>query len=123
MSPYTNTQRPNPTSPPVTRYPERPPFTEQTRPMSRPSFIRNVNSARDKEQKFLQMERQMLKMHGDLLKQTGNLMNYHADMLGQRIQPIVHPPHYGDEALEEHIDDRKADANQDDQMNRRKYAF
>merc|ERR1711892_1574421 len=123
-SPHANTQRPNPTSPPVTRYPERPPFTEQTRPMSRPSVIRNGSSARDKEQKFLQMERQMLKMHGELLKQTGNLMNYHADILGQRIQPAVQPPHYyGGEALEEHVDDTKADANQDNQMNRRKYAF
>ena len=100
------------------------------------------------DQKFLQMERQMMKMHGELLKQTGkllndresspsntnflvfivcfsgNLMNYHADILGQRIQPVVQPPHqYGGEALEEHVDDTKADANQDNQMNRRKYAF
>merc|ERR1711892_1294842 len=71
-SPHTNTQRPYPNPPPVNRYPERPPFTAHTQ--ARPSVIRNVNNARDQDQKFLQMESQMLKMHGELLKQTGNLM-------------------------------------------------
>ena len=60
-------------SPPsIARYQDRPILTEQARINSRPSVIRNINTARDQEQKCLQMEAQMLKMHGDLLTQTGN---------------------------------------------------
>ena len=71
VNPHVNIPRQNPSPPHMARYQDRPIPNEQDVINSRPSVIRNINTVRDQEQKFLQMEAQMLKMHGELLTQTG----------------------------------------------------
>ena len=104
---HKNINRPNPAFPTFAQYQNIPQVNEQARIPSRPSVIRNTNTERGQEQKFLQMEAKMLKMHGDILKQTGkssilniiivslmshfsgNLMNFPANILGQLIMQAM----------------------------------
>jgi hypothetical protein len=84
VNPHAEIPRQKPSSLSIARYQARPILTEQDRINSGPSVIRNINTAREQEQKFLQMEAQMLNMHGDLLKQTGKTNFQHLEhMRGQ----------------------------------------